>query len=378
MNVHALPLRRLSRVQAGVASYLAREPWMPFTVEDRLARLVLRPSQRAPVGLHWFECSLGALGLSEAHAVLNAWSTCPAFIGSETQDNWRWPLYNGGLAEQLAAVLGTLQPINTPSEPRLGFTYCELTLQTVLGRIDSMLALPTQALAKWLEQPIWNAPPTTDHSGLKVSFALRLGRLSLPWQTVTALRPGDVVCPSTPDFDIDGNGVLTLGTWQLRVRAGDRADRLQLEILSIEESTMADHEELAEPSQAPVDVDDHDINTPTEDDQEEGKPPVHSLAELPDENQDAYESDSLGQYPDEGTALRPFDDLAVPLTLRCGQLRLTLGELATLAPGAVIEVPGAVPGLAELYYGDRRLAQGDLVDVEGRLGLQITQMDGRG
>lgn len=373
-----MPLRRLSRAQAVVAHYLAREPWMPFTVEDRLARLVLRPSQRAPVGLHWFECSLGALGLSEAQAVLNAWSTCPAFLGSATPDAWRWPLYNGGLAEQLAAVLGTLQPIDPPSEPRLEFTYCELTLQTVFGRIDSLLALPTQALAKWLEQPIWNATPSTAHSKLKVSFALRLGRLSLPWQTVAALRPGDVICPSTPDFDIAGNGVLTLGPLQLRVRAGDRTDRLQIEILDIEESTVVDREELTEPSQALVDMDGHDIETLTEEAQEEGKPPVHPLAELLDENQDAHESDSLELYTDEGAALRPFDDLAVPLTLRCGQLRLTLGELANLAPGAVIEIPGAVPGRAELYYGDRRLAQGDLVDVEGRLGLQITQMDRRG
>nr|MBC8800314.1 FliM/FliN family flagellar motor switch protein [Pseudomonas congelans]QVX13065.1 hypothetical protein DBV21_07665 [Pseudomonas congelans] len=73
-----------------------------------------------------------------------------------------------------------------------------------------------------------------------------------------------------------------------------------------------------------------------------------------------------------------FNDLALPLTLRCGQINLTLGELATLVPGTVLEVPGIKPGLAGLYYGERRLAQGELVDVEGRLGLQILQVDERG
>lgn len=83
---------------------------------------------------------------------------------------------------------------------------------------------------------------------------------------------------------------------------------------------------------------------------EEPEPSAHSMA-----------SDALG-------------DLSLDLTLRCGALQLSLGQLRCLAEGVVLEVSGIAPGHATLCHGERVLAEGELVDVDGRLGLQITQM----
>ena len=70
----------------------------------------------------------------------------------------------------------------------------------------------------------------------------------------------------------------------------------------------------------------------------------------------------------------PFDELSMALTVRCGVLTLTLGELRNLAPGTVLGITGYAPGVAGLYYGDRPIGQGQLVEVEGRLGLQLTRV----
>lgn len=72
--------------------------------------------------------------------------------------------------------------------------------------------------------------------------------------------------------------------------------------------------------------------------------------------------------------LDPLDQLPMTLTLRCGHLDLTLGELRRIAAGTVLEVSGITPGYATLCHGDRVVAEGELVDVEGRLGLHITRM----
>ncbi|MBD3707613.1 FliM/FliN family flagellar motor switch protein [Enterobacter hormaechei] len=69
-----------------------------------------------------------------------------------------------------------------------------------------------------------------------------------------------------------------------------------------------------------------------------------------------------------------FDALPLALTVRCGQLRLTLSELQRLNRGATVMVDNVLPGEALLCHGDFPLAKGELVDVEGRLGLQITHM----
>ncbi|KAA8712079.1 FliM/FliN family flagellar motor switch protein [Pseudomonas cannabina] len=69
-----------------------------------------------------------------------------------------------------------------------------------------------------------------------------------------------------------------------------------------------------------------------------------------------------------------FESLALDLTLRCGQIKLTLAELRRLDAGTILEVAGIAPGYATLCHGERVVAEGELVDVDGRLGLQITRM----
>ena len=70
-----------------------------------------------------------------------------------------------------------------------------------------------------------------------------------------------------------------------------------------------------------------------------------------------------------------FDDLPLSLTLNCGRLSLTLGELRTLGAGSVLTLTQGTPGLAMLCHDDRPLAHGELVDVDGHIGLQITRLE---
>jgi type III secretion protein Q len=392
MNAPVLPLRRVSHVQARLSRKLAGEPWMTFSVEDQTGRLTLKASRRAPVAaeLQCFDSALGTIGLSDAQPVLNAWSSCPGFAGAvgsvkaDTDEDWLWPLYNAGLSAELAAVLGTLKPLPASEIAQADWVYCEMSLQLSQGRVDSVLAVSAPALADWLDAPAWNVNPPRDHSGLTLAFALRLGSLNLPRQTLETLRAGDVICPTEADFDTAGFGVLTLGQRRLQVRVCEQPERLQLEVLEIEETTVADRNELDEPIAEYTDPwADEDGYA----DEADGENAFAEEADAPEEDQyytePAGHVDGEDDYADQApqspaSPTEAFADLAMPLTLRCGQIRLTLGELAALAPGAILEVPGVTPGLAGLYYGERRLAQGELVDVEGRLGLQITQMDERG
>lgn len=70
----------------------------------------------------------------------------------------------------------------------------------------------------------------------------------------------------------------------------------------------------------------------------------------------------------------PFESLLLDLTVRCGTLKLSLGELRQLAPGVVLNMEGYGAGMAGLYYGDRPIGHGQLVEVDGRLGLQLSRI----
>ena len=92
--------------------------------------------------------------------------------------------------------------------------------------------------------------------------------------------------------------------------------------------------------------------------------------------------DISGPTDDEYAALPPHSqrlpDLSgIPLSVNlcAGKMTMTLEQLQLLEPGSIVTFSGCTPGHATLCYGERPLAQGELVNVEGNLGFRIVNMD---
>lgn len=62
------------------------------------------------------------------------------------------------------------------------------------------------------------------------------------------------------------------------------------------------------------------------------------------------------------------------VTLRFGQRQMTLRQISELATGSVIELDKQVQEPAELLLGDRVIARGEVVVVDGSYGLRVTEM----
>lgn len=74
-------------------------------------------------------------------------------------------------------------------------------------------------------------------------------------------------------------------------------------------------------------------------------------------------------------ATAALDALSVDLTLVVGQLSLSLGELAALAPGYVFELPNQLEHAQVLIQsGGRTIGRGELVAVGDTLGVQLTEL----
>ncbi len=94
-----------------------------------------------------------------------------------------------------------------------------------------------------------------------------------------------------------------------------------------------------------------------------------------DHEQDEETDTEHVEYPEEqAQPITPLSQLPIMVTVRCGALNLTIEELQRLGSGTVLEVQGVTPGYASLCHGEQVVAEGELVDVGGRLGLQITRM----
>ncbi len=66
-------------------------------------------------------------------------------------------------------------------------------------------------------------------------------------------------------------------------------------------------------------------------------------------------------------------DVPLNVTLRFGRRQLPLSELLELAAGSVVELDREVEDPVELLLGERVIARGEVVIVNGNYGLRVTE-----
>jgi flagellar motor switch protein FliN/FliY len=76
----------------------------------------------------------------------------------------------------------------------------------------------------------------------------------------------------------------------------------------------------------------------------------------------------------ESQNLQLIMDVELNVTLRFGQRTLTLSEVADLTSGSVVELDRMVDEPVELLLGERVIARGEVVIVDGNYGLRITEL----
>lgn len=94
---------------------------------------------------------------------------------------------------------------------------------------------------------------------------------------------------------------------------------------------------------------------------------------------------ALDAVRDRITVLSPYErprmsseelatDLEIPLAIVAGDVNVSARSLLELAPGQVLSLGRSLGGPVELRAGARTLARGELVEVEGELGVRITEL----
>ncbi|MBX9447470.1 type III secretion system cytoplasmic ring protein SctQ [Dickeya chrysanthemi] len=395
----AQTLRPVSRARAALSRQLATAHRFAFMLDGQPGELRLQLAQEAKPDAQesGWRCHAGTLWLDNAAPLLSLFSACPALLpgphDSEDAVHWYWTHYNHALSPALRDLFGELQPLfpaptghsaipdktqppddsdqpdNSASAasaasaasphpaPSDAHAPAEVTLWLDASRGDfrvrSRLRTSHQTLQQWLSRPGWSAPryPLPGHLAIRVP--LILAEVTLSHKQLTHLEPGDLICPLKQYFSPQGDGSITLADRRL-------TGQLRMDVLAPYWFTVTELEEC--PVTTPFDDTAVFDNTAAFDADTASEASPYAEYGAPDGDNPAG---ALSGY-----ALPP---LTLALTVRCGYLTLTLQDLQQLAPGSVLTLQQATPGEATLYHGEQPLALGELVDVEGRLGLQITR-----
>jgi flagellar motor switch protein FliN len=75
-----------------------------------------------------------------------------------------------------------------------------------------------------------------------------------------------------------------------------------------------------------------------------------------------------------GVNVSMLENVELDVTLRFGQRQLSLREIGDLRSGSVVELDRYVQDPAELLLGERVVARGEVVIVDGNYGLRVTEV----
>lgn len=338
----------MSQAEASARQRIGAGVSLAFSLDGEPGRLDLHLLHNAGQARDYtgFECATGVLQLSDAEALLSLLSSCPALLpadGNAQEHHWYWQLYNHYLSPELQALFGALQPHPAPLPQARLCAVLQVRCNSL--QVCARLQAAPETLLGLLQRGNWQASGQAADFNLPLLSALTLGRLSLTRAELASLRPGDVLLPEQALFSPEGIGTLQLGAWHLGL------------------AQMPDHPQCFTLTQ----MENHPMNAPI--DHFSAGDADHSLR-LDELDEILHDTQAAAQND-----MALFDDLPLNLSLRAGQLSLSLGQMRSLAVGSVLTFSGCAPGQAMLYYGERVLGHGELVNVEGRLGLQITRLE---
>lgn len=214
------------------------------------------------------------------------------------------------------------------------------TLRFTLRTGGHSLAVHARAdAAAWLDflgRTAWNQErlPFSEFSGLPFETVIRVARHTMPRQAFRGLAAGDILVPEKSFFGIRGGGYVRLGPMRARVRYQEPDS---FRIVEVE-----------------VKLDSLEMNE----------------SELVDDVGDSAAMEQL--LPEEEADTAELDSVPVTLSFEIGKVRMPLGELRTLGPDTIL-TPGGSSSSVAIRCGGRLLGQGELVDVDGTLGVRIVE-----
>lgn len=106
------------------------------------------------------------------------------------------------------------------------------------------------------------------------------------------------------------------------------------------------------------------------------KPP-YTILRSKKELRMTQDSNMTGRSPDTGGGPSNLDmilDIRLVVRARLGHIEMPIGEILSLGPGSIIEVGRTLDEPVDLLVNDKLIARGDVVVVDEKFGLRITEI----
>ena len=242
-------------------------------------------------------------------------------------------------------------------------------------------------------------------TGVFAEGRVEAGRIELMPQDMQALDPGDIILPDECHVrlergEVTGGAFMYVGRGQRAVLHGavggigdDPADRrLVFEVTHIEEFPMPEpHDPVqahGEPKHPEDAMAEYEMNPEVDEAGHEGRSQRDDRLEedwgFDDENSEEDDGYAEEGYAEEEVSVDDADnlveaepllgDIPVAVVIELGRVQLSADEVIRLRPGQLLELGRAPTDPVDLVVNGRLLAKGELVEIEGALGVKILNL----
>lgn len=301
----------------------------------------------------------------------------PAAAGSDAQAAW----LNAAIVGRLGATPfnRTDRLLRKSLAPAADTAVVQLVLRSAQHAITTYARATPAAWLAFLQDTAWTPRRTeqTLFADVPFSASVHIARHTLPAGAMRGLAAGDIIVPDSPAFACNGMGKVRLGGISARVRYQAPAS---LYIISTEVN-LDNYEHDDEHDDFDGESDYMDEDDALDEEHGESDEDAHEDAYDSEHDETDEEKNNEGNEGDEphaaaetdpAQAMQQLDRVPVTLDFTLGKVRMSLGELRALAAGSVVEIEGGSPSLIAIHAGGRKLGQGEIVDVDGRLGIRLT------
>ena len=208
-----------------------------------------------------------------------------------------------------------------------------------------------QSAVIWMTKPQWTnllsnqkfiaRPPSPIMQTLKLQAQVVVGRLALGFVECSRLEPGDLLFFEENYFSLGGKGHIKIGNINFDVNLEKINKRYQV-IINSWSKEMIDQDEY----------------------QSEREELISDDAAL------AIDDAERGNNARRAIEV-PVSDIPVKLTVKLGSIEFTVSDLGKMLEGKVYPIDSMCPGKVQLMANGMELARGQLVEVDGKLAVEI-------
>lgn len=217
---------------------------------------------------------------------------------------------------------------------------------------------------------------------IQICKNILLGKQKLQYTDYKKLVCGNIILINEHNFNLDGVTNIDIGSFNMLAAYHDDTLIFQAWNTNMNDKPYTEDENNQEWNQeegtlaneySEFDYNPHELNQFNAEHNSEDNQNQEVYHEEQTLNEEEQEQENIEQVTEDEA--HPFANVPIHLSFSLGTLRMPIANIMQLQEGSVIELHKSTPAQVNIYANSKLIGTGDVVEIDGKLGVQINKLE---